>query len=318
MFAKLFGSKEEARERSGSPKELHSGGQVPGGLQNLAQQAPQCSTSGCRRLTWDGKVGSACCRTCYSSLGVRHGPTCSQGASGLASQGSGDASASYPLSNALPVASAVAVASAVPVATAVAVAPIGLVSRPQPLVTPQPRPAPSLEEPVPSAPSSFPELGKLPQSQLHYLQDNSVALDDWLQELSAVTDLQERAEKARDASKDIAETLLSKEANLVSVAARSAEATAAHDKRLGTVEQLLRSRDEILDQNSPEKLSRTLAKKALMAEMGAEGCLREVLTTPGNLDAAALSAFRQRYYQQKIEKHARLALKERLERPGGA
>jgi len=38
--------------------------------------APQCSTPGCTRATWNGEPGQSCCRTCSVNDGRHHGPEC--------------------------------------------------------------------------------------------------------------------------------------------------------------------------------------------------------------------------------------------------
>merc|ERR1712151_1461550 len=106
--------------------------------------------------------------------------------------------------------------------------------------------------------------------------------------------------------------LLLKETELQAAAEASAKASASQQKRLAVVQELARSRDDIVQQNKMERFASILAARAHTAEQEAEHCLQQVTEAPGTMDGMALAAFRQRYLQLKGDKHKRVALKERL------
>ena len=72
------------------PPPLHAPPPPPPPLSSPA--LAQCSTPGCSRESWDGKEGSACCRTCARSGGASHGPACGKKAGHVPPQppGTGD------------------------------------------------------------------------------------------------------------------------------------------------------------------------------------------------------------------------------------
>lgn len=174
------------------------------------------------------------------------------------------------------------------------------------------QPLPVAQEQVPALPSRFPELERLRESELQYLQDNPTALDDFIMELPLVVSCQKKAATAWENSEAVAVALLSREVDLQGAAGKADEASAAHQARLARVQELLRSRDEIIAQNSKGKLASVLDSRARASEQEAEGCLQKVLESHAAIDASALSDFRQQYLHSKIEKHTRLAVKERL------
>merc|ERR1712039_183717 len=123
----------------------------------------------------------------------------------------------------------------------------------------QERPPPLPVETVPPPPAGCQDLEKLPESQLEYLKDNSEFLNDWLQGLPAVVAYQERANKAREENRLLATTLLLKETELQAAVEASAKASASQQKRLAVVQELARSRDDIVQQNKPERFASILA-----------------------------------------------------------
>jgi len=266
----------------------------------------RCCTSGCSRPPWNGQPGQTCCRTCGKNKGHRHGPDCDlQEVQRIGQQGraSGQA-ASLPAPQATPV---LPVAAA---GTAVLSTSFGSTAAQQ--LQPS-QPAAVRQEQVPSAPSHFPELSKLSDAELQYFKDNPTALDDWLLRLPPVTALQERERKAQEHSAELASKLLAREADFQASKANSAEAAAAYMNHKAAVDELMRSRDAIIAQNSPETLAITLGARAKTADLAAEGLVQHHLHSPGVMDAADIASLRTRYLQQKGAKHKRLAMKLRLE-----
>ena len=51
---------------------------LPQALQPIPPAVAECSTPGCSRESYDGKLGSTCCRTCAGSNGSMHGAVCEQ------------------------------------------------------------------------------------------------------------------------------------------------------------------------------------------------------------------------------------------------
>jgi hypothetical protein len=203
-----------------------------------------------------------------------------------------------------------AVAKAMPVATATAT-PIQNRAPSEPAAATSTVPQPEAVK-VPSTPSSFPRLDKMTVAEIQHIQDNPVALHDWLLEHPEVADLTEQARKARTDCKDLAEVLLTREADL-QAATQAATFSEDHQRRVAAVVELRRKCDEITEQNSAQKLCSILASKANAAEQEGERAFEEAMAA-GSVEGAALSDFRTKYFEQKVLKHKRLALKARLER----
>lgn len=161
-------------------------------------------------------------------------------------------------------------------------------------------------------PASFPELDRLSESELQYLQANSSALDDWLMDLPQVKACDDRLKRVREENCELACGLLARQAELEDTRRQCERGRAALDRRREAVEALGRQRDEILQQRAPERLGAVLTARAQEADAQAEALLQEALDSSVLMDMAALSEFRKSYVQQKAEKHWRLALKESL------
>lgn len=202
----------------------------------------------------------------------------------------------------------VVVATATPITVSAQAAPAATVPEPPP----QSRRPPIPEEHVPSAPSSFPKLERMSMPQLGYYQDNSVALDDLLVDLPQVSEFSERARKLREENRGTAAELLAREAVLGDSVRGYEGAADALRQRRESVQGLIRQRDGVLQQQSPQQLASALQSRAQRSDAGAEDCLQQALTSHCALDGAAFAEFRQQYLLQKTDKHARLALLERL------
>jgi len=172
------------------------------------------------------------------------------------------------------------------------------------------------DERLPDAPASFPELARLSEDELAYLRANPLALDDWLVGLPDVKRQTERAQKLREENAEAAHNVLAKESQYTSLALSSERGTEALRQQQSSVQALLVKRDEVLQQQSPERLAQALQVRAQNSDAVAEDCLQQAHTVPGQLESSALAELRQQYIRQKAEKHTRLALHANLTASG--
>ena len=184
-----------------------------------------------------------------------------------------------------------------------------------PKASPSPPPPPPPESRTPAAPSSFSDLDNFNLAELQHLQANRAAVDDLILEQAPVKDLTRQLEKVQVENRAAADVLLNSEPRVQAVAQDYAAAAQALAATKATVESLTAQRNEILQKRSPEQLAHVLNGQAHGADAAAEDLLREALEMP-NMDASALSQFKQQFLQQKTEKHMRFALKASLESPG--
>uniref|UniRef100_A0A7S2C8T9 Uncharacterized protein n=1 Tax=Alexandrium andersonii TaxID=327968 RepID=A0A7S2C8T9_9DINO len=91
------------------------------------------------------------------------------------------------------------------------------------------------------------------------------------------------------------------------------EGRAALKQQLEAVGALSREREQIMKQRSPELMAETLKAKAQEADHRAQEMVSEAVDSADRMDAGALSELRQRFVQEKMEKHWRLAVKASLE-----
>ena len=47
-------------------------------VEERRETGTRCDVPGCTRVTWNGKSGTQCCRTCKASEGSSHGPVCDE------------------------------------------------------------------------------------------------------------------------------------------------------------------------------------------------------------------------------------------------
>merc|ERR1719215_1428739 len=208
----------------------------------------------------------------------------------------------------LPVAKATTVvAQAQPVvqATVVATTPNAQAATPQS--------APSREPPrerVPDMPTPLP-LADLSITTLQYMNDNTAATDDWISDLRHVKDVAKRAQEARERNSKLASDLVDKEAVFNDLMSNYTSTLQALEARRAAVRELDEQRNAMLLLRAPYKMADTLEERAAVADEQAEETLADALDA-APMDAAALTEFRQRFVQQKTDKHWRLAMKESL------
>lgn len=166
-------------------------------------------------------------------------------------------------------------------------------------------------ERLPEAPSTYPGINTLAEAELQQLQDSTLLLDDWITDHAAVLKISERTQELRKENAGLSRELLAKEASFAEIiqAQKSRHATLA-EKR-AKVESLAKRREELLRQHAPESQAAELLARAQRADGEADDLLSEALDG-GTMDNSALASFKQRFMQQKAEKHWRTALKESL------
>lgn len=174
------------------------------------------------------------------------------------------------------------------------------------------------QERVPEPPGTFPKLESLALDELQRLQATTIVMDDFILDLPQAKAITTKLKEVREKNCGLAADILGREEEHERAAERLEQGRVALKQRLEVVEALTRERDQILMQRSPETMSSVLVAKAQQADHEAEDVLREALSSHGTMDASALAKFRQRFVQQKMEKHWRLAMKESLEQGGTA
>mmetsp|Transcript_32046 Transcript_32046/g.75149 ORF Transcript_32046/g.75149 Transcript_32046/m.75149 type:complete len:274 (-) Transcript_32046:104-925(-) len=171
----------------------------------------------------------------------------------------------------------------------------------------------SFDDDMPPAPSGFSELNRLGVPELQYMQANEQALDDWLLDLPQVRTYMEKLHDLREENAAAATSILDLEKELDGAAALHKSSCHELVTQRAVVEGLLQKRDEIMKQHSAEAYSRALEAQAQDADDAAENVLLEAMDQPGTLSGDALAQLRRSYVQHKVEKHWRLAAKERLD-----
>merc|ERR1712014_315661 len=160
----------------------------------------------------------------------------------------------------------------------------------------------------------FVELERFTESELTFLQANSEAVEDWIAELPAAEALRERSRQVQRANCEIAQRLLdgSAELNRVTdaVSASRFSVDLVRDKVKTLQSQTAALRTQACD--APGKAVATLERRAADADNAAEALLQDAVdgtpAVPATMSAEALTEFRQRYLQQKMEKHKRLGV----------
>lgn len=170
------------------------------------------------------------------------------------------------------------------------------------------------EEDIPAAPSSFPGLQGQGEEELEALEASLLLTDDFLHEhATAVARLVGKVGEVRAENRRIAESLASSAEELRVKAEESQRRRQRLEAGVRAVQALSARSDLLARQRSPELLAATLAERARAADGEAEGELQDALAEEAPaLDAEALVKLRQAYVGRKMQKHRRLALREKL------
>jgi len=230
--------------------------------------------------------------------------------------------AGYPASQtALPVAVAKAVPAQAAVSAGLPVSQAVPVAAPTPSAAPTSQPAQSTPSPkaesaqsdfIPPVPAGFSELNRLGVPELQYMHANELALDDWILDLPQVRTFVDRLHDTRQENAAIAKSILDLEGELNGVVASYKSNCEELVAQRAVVQGLIVERDGILKQHSPEAYSKALEAEAQEADDKAETLVQEAMDEPGMLSQDALAQLRKSYVQHKVDKHWRLAAKERL------
>lgn len=151
-------------------------------------------------------------------------------------------------------------------------------------------------------------------SELQALKANLPAVDDFLFEQPAVRDYKRQLEVIRVESVAAARRLLDQEAVVTAALAQRDRGRVALAQRRGVVESLLAERRELAARQA-QALPRAAAKLevgARKADESGEAFLGQVLDDETALDEEAVAEFRRKYLLDKMLKHQRLGMRERL------
>eukprot|EP00929_Paragymnodinium_shiwhaense_P065833 TRINITY_DN32985_c0_g2_i1.p1 TRINITY_DN32985_c0_g2~~TRINITY_DN32985_c0_g2_i1.p1 ORF type:complete len:325 (-),score=83.89 TRINITY_DN32985_c0_g2_i1:212-1186(-) len=194
-------------------------------------------------------------------------------------------------------------AAAAAVAKAAAAAPVAAVS---------PEPPAYVEDKVPEAPLLFPALQGMDTAELQYLQANPLAVDDFILEQPAAKGYRDRINEMHSRSATQAQRLLSLESALAEAAQQEEAAASTLALRRAAVDALLAQQQDICSSQTPQRLAAELKARANASDQDAEYALQDALDG-GDMDAGALSQFKQNFLRQKMEKHWRIAVSHRAE-----
>lgn len=164
---------------------------------------------------------------------------------------------------------------------------------------------------VPQPPNLNDELCKLKEKELEYMQANSLAVSDWIMTLDDSQVVLKRNAEVHQDVKQLAISLLQKKEKFEESHALLTAVDKRREDRRKSVEALMRERDAIMSNHSPEQLAATLAERAAAIDMEAEDDLSQAIDGR-TMDSEALSVFRQAFLEKKALKHKRLAMKERI------
>uniref|UniRef100_A0A6U6RHA3 VPS37 C-terminal domain-containing protein n=1 Tax=Zooxanthella nutricula TaxID=1333877 RepID=A0A6U6RHA3_9DINO len=204
----------------------------------------------------------------------------------------------------------------------------------EPEETPAPRPAPTAvpvvqatplqqapaptrtpgtpRERPPAVPDTFPDLNSLGESELQHMHQSELLLSDFVLARPPVAAIATRVKDLREENNKLAKDLLAKETAFQGASTRVAAGRVALEAKRSSVEALAARKEVLLAKHTPQVMGTGLAQRAQEADQQAEDTLNGALASGDTMDAASLSNFRQKFTQQKMDKHWRLALKESL------
>lgn len=174
-------------------------------------------------------------------------------------------------------------------------------------------PQPSLGQ-VPLAPEQFPELEKLEEDYLQALQANLQSLEDWITEHPKAQDCHQYLKDIRAQNCRLSRLMLEKRKEIEQEEYLVSKSRFGVDLKRDAVRSLQREQAEALTRrrHAPQQLGQRLSGEAAAADAGAEALLEKALATEVTMGGAALAQFRQQYLEKKMEKHRKLALRERV------
>jgi len=168
---------------------------------------------------------------------------------------------------------------------------------------------------VPAIPQSFEQLNRMSKEEVEFLQANLRNLEDFVLELPAAQQCRDRVASLQAQNCGLAQQLLSRKKPLDDVEYELSKSRLAIDLVRDKVKTLQRQQSETFSrqQQAPAILAAGLAERAKEADQAAENDLTESLDAAGGpMDSSQIAQFKEKFMQNKMEKHWRLAVRDKL------